>query len=302
MPIQVTCPGCGAELADCDAPCAACGGRGIPATTEDLIASWVTDSPTLVDSSPVAQDRMCQSCGYLGAMIASPEGDWLMCPACSTPWNDHGGTLRKILCSDCGKAFLLSEVHLGKMIICPGCHSLLGCLLANPKKTSIRLSALYGLIPLNLAFCLGYSLASPIWSERIPWRLLSGISVMLLPVTWTLVGLAIIHRGPSRRSRFTPPGLAACIAVSAASFLSLCYGGDHSYLSFTGSRGFVATAALRAVQPLPLAAAVAGTWLVLVFDRRWKPEPSWIDRLARALACYWLAAGLLVPLLRWLLF
>jgi hypothetical protein len=57
-------------------------------------------------------------------------------------------------------------------------------------------------------------------------------------------------------------------------------------------------ALLRAVQPLPLAAAVAGSWLVLFMDGRWRPEPSWLDRMARCLGLYWLGAGLIMPLLR----
>jgi hypothetical protein len=56
--------------------------------------------------------------------------------------------------------------------------------------------------------------------------------------------------------------------------------------------------ALRVLEPLPLAAAVAATWSLLLVNRRWHPERSWIDRLGRFLGLYWLAAGLVVPFLR----
>ena len=68
------------------------------------------------------------------------------------------------------------------------------------------------------------------------------------------------------------------------------------FLSFSSSRGIITTAALRH-STATLSAAVAGTWLVLLLDRRWKPEPSWIDRAGRLLAVYWLTAGLMLPVL-----
>ena len=41
--------------------------------------------------------------------------------------------------------------------------------------------------------------------------------------------------------------------------------------------------------------AIAACWLVLIVGRRWRPEPSWIDRCGRALGAYWI---LLVPVVR----
>ena len=35
--------------------------------------------------------------------------------------------------------------------------------------------------------------------------------------------------------------------------------------------------------------AVASAWLALAWNRRFRPEPDWIDRLGRALGCCWLA-------------
>jgi hypothetical protein len=55
---------------------------------------------------------------------------------------------------------------------------------------------------------------------------------------------------------------------------------------------------LRIVEPLALAVAVTGTRSSSIFDRRWRPEPSWIARDGRCLGTYKLAAGSVVPLLR----
>jgi hypothetical protein len=151
---------------------------------------------------------------------------------------------------------------------------------------------------LTLAFGLGYAVAMEIWLGQVPWPLVTGTSVALLPVTWTLVALRVFGPRPPSHRQFYPPGLAACLAVSVASLLNLCFGGDPLSNRLNGSLDLLSFAALRAVQPLPLVAAIAGTWLVLVFDRRWRPEKSWIDRTGRCLGFYWFVSGLFLAFLR----
>ena len=265
---------------------------------EDLIASWVVDSPIPPESPSAGQDALCLSCGYKGQMIPSPEGDRALCPACSNPWQDRGGIIRKALCSECGQVLLLTEEHRGKTIICPRCHSLLGCLINREATRSGRHSTIFDIMALTLAFAAGYTVALRLWAEQVPQPILHGVSVVVLSITWTLVVLRLLASPPARRRLFYPPGLAACVAVSAASVLSLYHDWDRAYATFGGSQSILSIAALRAVQPLPLAAAVAGTWLVLALDRRWRPEPSWIDRTARCLGVYWLAVGLIMPFVR----
>jgi hypothetical protein len=151
---------------------------------------------------------------------------------------------------------------------------------------------------ITLAFALGYAMALRLWAEHVPWPIIHGISVLVLPITWTVVALRILGPRPARGRLFYPPGLAACVAASAASLFALCYGWDQPFISFPGSDDMVSIVALRAAQPLPLAAAVASTWLILFFDRRWRSEPSWIDRTARCLGVYWVAVGVIMPFLR----
>jgi hypothetical protein len=300
MLAQVICPACATEWSDADVSCPACGFQHPPLTAaEDLIASWVVDSPIPPESSSATQDAVCLACGYEGPMIPSRERDRALCPACSNPWQDKGGIIRKAVCSDCGQVLLLIEQHRGKTIICPRCHLLLGCLVSHEATRSGRQATIFDIMALTLAFALGYAVALRLWAEQIPWPMaLHGISVVALPITWTLVVLRLVGSPPARRRLFYPPGLAACLAVSAASLLSLCYGWDIPSRIFPGSLSDLSVAVLRAVQPLPLAAAVAGTWLVLGIDRRWRPEPSWIDLTARCLGVYWLGAGVIMPFLR----
>ena len=298
MLTQVICPACGTEWADADVSCPACGHQNPPmSATEDVIASWVVDEPRPADQPAAAQDAICLCCGYEGPMIPSPEGDRVFCPACSNLWQDRGRVIRKAFCSDCGQILLLTEEYRGKTIVCPRCHTLLGCLVNRQAMKAGRRLAIFDIMALTIAFAFGYTVALRLWAEQVPWPMVNGTSVVLLPITWTLVALRILGPRPARQRLFFPPGLAACLAVSAASFLSLCYGWDQPKVSFAGSQSLLSIAALRAVQPLPLAAAVAGPWLVFILDRRWRPEPSWIDRTGRCLGVYWLATGLIMPFL-----
>jgi hypothetical protein len=51
------------------------------------------------------------------------------------------------------------------------------------------------------------------------------------------------------------------------------------------------------VSPRPMAVAVAGVWAALALSRRWRPEPSWIDRAGIGLGVLWIASMLAIPVL-----
>jgi hypothetical protein len=298
MLTQVTCPCCGAGWDDSDVSCPACGFVNPPlAAADELIASWVVNSPP-PESPSHAQDTVCVACGYEGPMVASPDGDRGLCPACGNPWQDQGGIIRKSACPDCGQLILLTEQHRGKTIICPKCRSLLGCLIDRRgrkwggRSTTLDITVLAG------AFAVGYMSALALWEQHVTHPILNCVSVVALPITWTLVVLRFIGSRPSRRRRFDPPGLAACLAVSAASLLNSCYAWDIAFIGPSVPQDVFSLVALRVLEPLPLATAVGGTWSLLIFNRRWRPEPSWIDRVGRCLGMYWLVAGLVVPVLR----
>ena len=298
MLAQVICPACGSGWDDSDVSCPACGFVNPPlAAAEELVASWVvTSSPH--ESPSQARDTVCVTCGYEGPMVPSPDGDRVICPACGDPWQDRGGIITKSTCPDCGQVILLTEQHRSKTIICPKCRSLLGCLIDRRRRKWGGRSTILDFMALAAAFALGYASALALWEQHVAWPLLNGVSVVALPITWTLVALRFIGSRPSRRRRFDPPGVAACLAVSAASLLNSRYAWDFASIRTTVAQDVFSFVALRIVEPLPLAAAVGGTWALLILDRRWRPEPSWIDRLGRCLGIYWLAAGLVVPILR----
>jgi hypothetical protein len=230
-------------------------------------------------------------------MVPSLDGDRSLCPACGDPWQDRGGILRKSACPDCGQLILLTERDRGKTIVCPKCRSLVGCLIERRGREWRGGTTILDIMALAAAFALGYMSALALWERSVAWPVLNGVSVVALPMTWTLVPLRVIGPRPSRRRRFDPPGLAACLAVSAASLLNSWYAWEVAFIGPSVSQDVFSLVALRVVEPLPLATAVVATWSVLIFNRRWRPEPSWIDRLGRCLGIYWLAAGLIVPIL-----
>jgi hypothetical protein len=43
----------------------------------------------------------------------------------------------------------------------------------------------------------------------------------------------------------------------------------------------------------PASFCVAGAWLTLALARRWRPAPTWPDRLGRLVGVLWVAAGAL---------
>jgi hypothetical protein len=298
MLTEVTCPACGAGWDDADVSCPACGFVNPPlAAADELIASWVVTS-TPPESPAHARDAVCVACGYEGPMVPSPDGERGLCPACGDPWQDRAGIVRKSACPDCGQVILLTEQHRGKTIICPKCRSLLGCLLDRRGRKWAGRSTILDIMALAAAFALGYMSALALWEQHVPWSILKCASVVALPITWTLVALRFIGPRPSRRRRFDPPGLAACLAVSAASLMNSWCAWDVAFIAPSVSQDVFSLVALRIVEPLPLATAVAATWSLLILNRRWRPEPSWIDRLGRCLGIYWLAPGLAVPILR----
>ncbi len=50
--------------------------------------------------------------------------------------------------------------------------------------------------------------------------------------------------------------------------------------------------------PWVIGAAVASAWMILWLDRRWRAEPSWVDRLGRVLGVLWIALAVATYSLR----
>jgi hypothetical protein len=105
------------------------------------------------------------------------------------------------------------------------------------------------------------------------------LNIVLLNFLFFLIPAFLIVRlrrpRAALRSIISQPGFAACatpvIVVLAGTALSL--------LPLSGLSG----QAIEIMGQIALVVAPPLTWVFLIATRRWKPEPSWIDRLGRVL-------------------
>jgi hypothetical protein len=120
-----------------------------------------------------------------------------------------------------------------------------------------------------------------------------------LIAAWTvaLPALWICQPRPRFRRLGLQPGIAACTAATSALGISALYRiaevaasavSQGQPISF-GDMGIWALICLDLIQkPSGVGIAVAAVWSWLILGRRWRPQPTWIDRLGRALGVYWL--------------
>jgi hypothetical protein len=135
----------------------------------------------------------------------------------------------------------------------------------------------------------------------------TGVLELINPVVfaWTagIVVIRILPPRPRLRRLAAQPGFIACAMFLAAALFA------YAILAFTiVTRGrlrvplgtsltpalinYHGIATLLSVQQGGWAVAVA--WLMLALAGRWAAEPSWIDRLGRALGVFWLAAAIIL--------
>jgi hypothetical protein len=137
-------------------------------------------------------------------------------------------------------------------------------------------------------------------AERPGMAFVHAARSVALPLSWMVAALSLVGRGPGRR-RPMPPGVAAGVGVIVATCISLSIWVHTVVTSMPG--GGWAWAELPwefipqgIIDPTPPAIAVGSVWAVLALDRRWRPEPAWLDQLGRILGAYWLADAVGLPI------
>lgn len=117
---------------------------------------------------------------------------------------------------------------------------------------------------------------------------------------WTVVCLSLRwHNAETRRrNRAWPPGMLACAAATAA----LLY--TSTWTILYAVKWGAARALDKGFLPTPTGFCwqlaqdvgpwVAAVWLGAVLLRRWRPEPTWLDRLGRGLGLAWIVATLVL--------
>jgi hypothetical protein len=126
-------------------------------------------------------------------------------------------------------------------------------------------------------------------------RLAGGFCSVTTPVCamWTLslIPLRLIGPRPRRRRLGCQPGfLGACAANLAIVF----FGVLSAVVLARGERSEDLTAVLLVfAAPTYIGLAVSASWLTLFVGGRWRAEPSWIDRVGRAMGAIWIAEAAL---------
>ena len=133
-----------------------------------------------------------------------------------------------------------------------------------------------------------------------------------LPVlaAWTLalIPLRLLKPRPSFRRLGRQPGLMAglsfaittgFLAILAPIFIVIASG---KVISNGIVAGLIDTmneflGDFLLIPPAVLGAAVLVSWTTLIVSRRWRAEPSWIDRLGRVFGVFWVVFALASPLL-----
>ena len=115
----------------------------------------------------------------------------------------------------------------------------------------------------------------------------------LAPWSLCLVALRLWPRAPSRgrvlrRPGFVATGTATIFMIVRCAQFAIENARDHSgpfndyWLVHSVS------------EPSPIAIAVLTSWTLMAAFGRWRPEPSWIDRVGRAVGFSWVAIALMI--------
>lgn len=116
---------------------------------------------------------------------------------------------------------------------------------------------------------------------------------------WCVALIVLRWIGPRPRWRrlAREPGLVAC----CASTLSLVVLGGHGIIYALGLRyqtliDFIddPVGLGLILSTMIIGMAVLAAWMTLLLGGRWRAEPTWIDRLGRAIGVYWIVVGLLM--------
>jgi len=111
---------------------------------------------------------------------------------------------------------------------------------------------------------------------------------------WT-IALALIQLAGRReplRSLANRPGAAAIFPAGiTCAFVSVILVLKYHINDFYNPHSPFSLELMFLLLPMLVGASVSGSWMMLLIGRRWNAEPSWIDRLGRALGVFWVIAG-----------
>ena len=115
-----------------------------------------------------------------------------------------------------------------------------------------------------------------------------------------LIPLRLVSPRPRWRGLWRQPGLIAC-STSTAGVAFLCWSMAVLCLIAPDRQIEIMLEPIAmtvVVSQIIIGMTVLVGWMILLIGGRWRAEPTWIDRLGRAIGVYWIASTLtIVPLL-----
>ena len=170
----------------------------------------------------------------------------------------------------------------------------------NPRRRPFGLlDGLILLVPVAIGFALSRPRLSgsslyPFEEWALRWREINDFNLKVASrfVSVAMLGLLVVrlrHPRPDLHRLSRQPGTVACTAAA----LAMAAGG-----AIIGTMGVFRESRVRGVdaswtvfEPW-IAPAVIIAWAALFLGRRWRAEPSWIDRAGRCCGCYWFVASI----------
>jgi hypothetical protein len=119
-----------------------------------------------------------------------------------------------------------------------------------------------------------------------------------LVVPWMAATIVIRLLRPRPRLIRLQPGFVACVAVMISLPPGLAW-----LATILHRPGFQRPESFEQAWTITTywtETAVVGAWLALHLSRKWRPEPSWIDRMGRALGFYWIVRLCALLALNWM--
>jgi hypothetical protein len=133
----------------------------------------------------------------------------------------------------------------------------------------------------------------------ILWSWLHGPgSCLVVPLMAALILMRLRQPRPRWSRLISQPGFVACLAVMASILPGIAWIATiHHRPGFQRPGGFEQ---VWSIATHWADTTVLGSWMALALSRRWRPEPSWIDRSGRVLGLYWVLLLFLVYAIQWL--
>lgn len=138
----------------------------------------------------------------------------------------------------------------------------------------------------------GYQMLARYNAASLTFRLTEPLIAVL---TLALVMLRLVHPRPNLRRLYNQPGFSANVAATLAILIT----GATKYAGSAMDQWSLWPAKVSATTLLPHGLepgiAVSAAWMLLLVGKRWRAEPSWIDRFGSLVGGLWIATILMRP-------